>query len=794
MKKVKYLFFGLICMFCYSIVLAKDEVIIKSITPVYDKESSIVVTNENNNQAVTFNDKDQTIKYNVVLENTTTADITVKDIKLTTPSEDFLIYEVNEIQKDDVIKSKGTKEVIVTLNTIKKEGWGRNFNDELVATIYLDSPVLNPETNTSELIITLILIASTTFVSLMLFRKNKIIRYVMIAICLSSTLSVAKALYTITVAIKVNAQYESQNVMEKAGEWENEENETFAGVDYWNYREKIKSFNIANEFTEITDYEYKFDVSEKKNERVIAYLVENEDDSNYYDLYLQADGIIYPNTDSSHYFFGMTNLEKINNFSGLDTSEVTDMSFLFHATGYNIEDFELNLGNEFDTTSVVDMTRMFSQVGYNSETLNLTLGDKFNTSNVTNMKGMFNSIGYNTENFTLELNDNFDTSNVTDMYGMFAMAGFNDPSFKLDLGKNFNTIKVQDMRYMFNGTGYNSDVFRLDLGDKFDTSNVKNMESMFAATGYNTPVFTLDLGENFNTSNVTNMKNMFSQLGYTSNVFKLELGDNFDTSNVEDMSYMFNSTGYNSGIFTLDLGDKFDTSNVTNMYGMFAMTGYDASSFTLDLGDNFDTSNVLDMGYMFNGTGYNSKAFTLDLKDKFNTSKVTNMSFMFAAIGFNDSIFTLDLGDNFDTSNVENMSYMFDAAGYSSSKFSLDLGDKFNTSKVTNMHNMFAAAGFFSPVFTLDLGNEFNMKNVTDMSSMFYGTGYCSNIMNVVITISNPNTSYDYNTLKYTAVMTGSKLTVNYTAETSTLVNKIIATKSAHSNVVLGEEVTENNN
>ena len=41
MKKVKYFIFSLICLFSCSIVFAKDEVVIKSITPVYDETSTI---------------------------------------------------------------------------------------------------------------------------------------------------------------------------------------------------------------------------------------------------------------------------------------------------------------------------------------------------------------------------------------------------------------------------------------------------------------------------------------------------------------------------------------------------------------------------------------------------------------------------------------------------------------------------------------------------------------------------------------------------------------------------------
>lgn len=60
MKKLKYFILILVCIFSLSVnVFAESEkVIIKSMTPVYDEQSSIVVTNEGNNHNVKFNDKD----------------------------------------------------------------------------------------------------------------------------------------------------------------------------------------------------------------------------------------------------------------------------------------------------------------------------------------------------------------------------------------------------------------------------------------------------------------------------------------------------------------------------------------------------------------------------------------------------------------------------------------------------------------------------------------------------------------------------------------------------------------
>ena len=143
------------------------------------------------------------------------------------------------------------------------------------------------------------------------------------------------------------------------------------------------------------------------------------------------------------------------------------------------------------------------------------------TSNVTDMSYMFYKCGSDSTSFTLDLGDNFDTSNVTNASCMFWVCGQNSPVFTLNLGNKFDTSKVIYMNNMFSFCGKKSNVFTLDLGDKFDTSNVKNMTNMFASCGSTSKVFTLDLGDKFHTENVTTGMNlMFYQCGQSSEVFK----------------------------------------------------------------------------------------------------------------------------------------------------------------------------------------------------------------------------------------------------------------------------------
>jgi len=267
----------------------------------------------------------------------------------------------------------------------------------------------------------------------------------------------------------------------------------------------------------------------------------------------------------------------------------------------------------------------------------------------------------------------------------------------------------------------------------------------------------INFNNNFNTSKVTNMSWMFFNC---TSLTSLDLS-NFNTSNVTNMSWMFYKC---SSLTTLDLS-SFNTSNVTKMWQMFASC---SSLTSLNLG-NFNTSKITDMSDMFNSC---SSLTNLDLSH-FNTSKVTDMSNMFRNCS---SLISLDLS-GFNTSNVTDMRYMFCGC---SSLTNLDLSG-FNTSNVTNMMNMF---GGCSSLTNLDLSN-LNTSKVTNMSNMF---SYCSKLTTTINIMNTGTTSYS-SMFSNAATDPNAKITVNYIAAASTLVDNMIATKSYNSNVVKGIQI-----
>ncbi len=745
MKYIKYLLFALICLFSFNIVFAANEITVDSMIPVYDENSGVIVTEENGEHSVIFNDKDQSVKYNVVLKNNTNKDIPIDNLTLPTPTEDFLKYELTGLNSGDVIKANSTKDVVILLETIKTEGWGRNFDIELTAAVNLDSSVLNP--NTNDFVVILFILSIVFGCSVFVLKNKKVARYGILIIGFFSVVPYINADKQYIVPIKINVSFESQNVMKSNScEYYGEYQESWNCDDFWAYNLYIQNFYFENEFTEIQDYAYRFDVSEDQNEKVIAYLIENKDDAEKFDLHIQADGIIYANKDASFYFADFYNIKEIGNIQGFDTSLVTDMSYMFFNTGSSNSEISLDLSN-FETSNVTNMSCMFFNFGNPNSEFILNL-DSFDTSNVTDMSRMF----YNIRVKDLDISS-LNTSNVINMSGMFNHYGYNVENLVLDLS-NFDTSRVTDMSYMFFNVGYNSVNLTLDLSS-FDTSSVTDMSWMFSQMGSNVPNLSIDLSS-FDTSNVTDMSRMFSSAGQYSTNLILDLSS-FDTSNVISMSNMFSYVGRNSTNFVLDVSN-FDTSKVEYMNWMFNSTGQYASDFKLDV-SNFDTSNVIDMGYMFNGTGYSSPDFVLDIS-------------------------------NFDTGNVKNMTGMFYNTGYNSLVFTLDVSN-FNTSNVETMDAMFHNAGYNSKIFNIDTSN-FDMTKVKEASSMFNGAGYNSTKLITSITINKNNfaNTYDYsNMFKNVAIKPGTGITVNYTSATNSLVTKMISTKTAGANVVKGVQV-----
>ena len=402
----------------------------------------------------------------------------------------------------------------------------------------------------------------------------------------------------------------------------------------------------------------------------------NEDDRcPWYSKRKDVTKVVFKNTFSNarptattSWFEEMENLTNIEGIRYLNTSQVTDMRWMFYGCSRLTS---LDLSN-FNTSKVTHMTSMFC---YCSGLTSLNVSN-FNTSQVIDMRWMF----YDCSRLTSLDVSKFDTSNVTNMYCLFYKC---NSLSSLDVS-NFNTSKVTNMSAMFENCKL---LNNLDVSN-FNTSKVTNMSAMFRGCEN---ISSLDLS-NFNTSKVTDMSQMFYDCNMLSN---LDISS-FDTSNVTTMENMFRCC---HNLVSLDLSN-FDTSKVTNMQSLFGACN---SLTNLDI-SNFDTSNVTDMTLMF-GECYSLKSIDVS---NFNTSNVNNMLMMFERCY---NLYSIDLS-NFDTSNVTDLGGMFE---YCYKLVSVDLSN-FDTSNVTDMSAMFAECYNLA---SIDLSN-FNTSNVNNMGHMFY--------------------------------------------------------------------------
>lgn len=379
---------------------------------------------------------------------------------------------------------------------------------------------------------------------------------------------------------------------------------TIDSNSFWQYSNQIISINFETEMNPLDDASYTYDVSEKQDGSILAYLTENDIFSEiigggtWYDLHIQTDGEFIANSDFSGWFAGMMYLLQINGLENVDTSNVIDMSNLFAGTGMIAASF-----STYEDASDIP----------NNIAVNIPI-DLLNTSNVTDMSSMFafSFIPQISDNSVYMLN--LDTSNVENMSNMFL--GFYD---------------------LF-------DTYHIDISN-WNTSKVMNMSGMF---GFSVGLETINL-RIIDTSNVTDFSNMFA---FSENLLSLDVS-NFSAEKAEDMSYMFYRL---SNVSTLDI-QNFETENVTNMAGMFAEM-YSLTSLDVS---NFITTKVTDMFFMFGGLKLEN--FNLST---FDTSNVTNMSYMFASIGgLSSDLEKLSL-TNFNTENVVNMEGMFGHANINS--------------------------------------------------------------------------------------------------------------------------------
>lgn len=428
--------------------------------------------------------------------------------------------------------------------------------------------------------------------------------------------------------------------------------------------------------------------------------------------------------DCSWWFSGFKGLTTITHLEYLNTSQVTNMQYMFS----NCESLEALDLSTFNTENVTNMSNMF----YYCKSLKSLNLSSFNTSKVNYMGSMF----HDCESLTALNLSSFNTENISDYEYMFHCC---KSLTALDLS-SFNSKEILNTSCMFTGC---IALKTIDISS-FDTSKTTNMSFMFSGCS---ALETIYASSAFTTDNVKNDSYMFS----TCTKLKNYTGSGKTHAHIGEGGYFTVAPAWvrfdaATGTLTFQCSSaKTDAdtdfflnegSDVPGWYPaksadiktvVFKRNFRDARPTTCSLWfgsctnltsieglENLNTSDVTRMDYMFYKC---EKLRALDLSG-FNTEKVEDMSDMFSNC---KNLETLNLS-SFKTNNLTNMSEMFLECNKIAQ---LDLSG-FNTSGVKALDLVFKNCYALE---SLDL-SSFDTKWVTDMSSLFE---YCQNLKTIYV-------------------------------------------------------------
>ena len=306
-------------------------------------------------------------------------------------------------------------------------------------------------------------------------------------------------------------------------------------------------------------------------------------------------------TTTCDWFYGMQNLESITGMSYLNTSEVTNMNWMF-LNCLALTSLDLS---SFNTSKVTDMIYMFRHC-YNLRTV--YVGDGWSTAAVA----FSNEMLYNCQSLVGGQGTTWNSSNPMDKTYAHIDGGPSNPGYFTDKNapeayacytpsNTTLTFYYDNQRSTRTGTTYDLNTGNNDAGWDADgtKSNVTKVvfDPSFAGAR---PTTTCDwfygmqnlesiTGMSYlNTSEVTNMNWMFLRC---SKLTSLDVS-HFNTSKVINMNHMFSGC---IGLTSLDLS-SFNTSKVTNMYYMF----YNSTNLrTIYVGNDWSTAAVTSSTDMF---------------------------------------------------------------------------------------------------------------------------------------------------------------------------------------------------
>ena len=439
-----------------------------------------------------------------------------------------------------------------------------------------------------------------------------------------------------------------------------------------------------------------------------------------------------------YWFHNFELLSKITGIGNFDTSECTEMDYMFDGCK-SLTSLDLST---FNTAKVTNMTGMFSFCDKLSS-LNIS---SFNTSNVKSMAYMF---AYCPKLTSLNLTF-FDTSKVTNFSGMFSsstslmnidMSSFitNKDKWDEDPWCNYLFDDVPEQCFVYMPVGV------IDAMKNLRTKNLvlKNGSSWTCANCEMTVNTDYDIWYQFKSTTLSVLNSTASThrlynngtLSATvgnSNVVIPKGKDRFIESTAQAIWTAGNSTLTYTYADPISIGSTYNGQKVTNVWSgtEVTATGTTVPAWSSTVKDKV-TKIVFDASFKnvkptscYSWFADFSKLTTITGIANLTTTNVTNMEQMFSNCS---SLTSLDVS-KFNTANVTTMKYMFRGL---SSMTSLNLSS-LSTANVTVMWGMFSNC---SKLTSLNL-SKFNTAKVTDMDAMFSG---CTSLKN--LDLSNFNTS-----------------------------------------------------
>ena len=464
-------------------------------------------------------------------------------------------------------------------------------------------------------------------------------------------------------------------------------------------------------------------------------------------------------TTTYDWFYYMQNLESITGLNYLNTSEVTNMDWMFLGCGKLTSlDF-----SSFNTSKVTSMYHMFDGC---VKLQTIYVGSGWSTAAVTSSSEMFNfcprlvggqgttwdidnpkdktyahidggpsNPGYFTE--WKEAYACYTPSNTTlTFYYDTQRSSRTGTTFDLNTGDNVVGWETNVTKVVFDpsfasarptstyGWFYDMTNLQTITGIEYlNTSEVTNMGHMFNGC---IELTSLDLSS-FNTSKVTHMHQMFQ---FCYELTSLDLS-NFNTAKVTDIHYMLD---YCTNLRTIYVGDGWSTAAVTNSTSMFR----NCTSLVGGQGTTYD-ANHIDKAYAHIDGGPSNPGYFTEWKEAYAcyTPSNTTLTFYYDKLRSSRTGTTYDLntGNNWpdwytDGTNASVTKVVFDPSFanarptttydwfyYMQNLQSITGISYLNTSEVTSMAYMFCNCSILT---SLDV-SHFNTSKVTNMRYMFAG-------------------------------------------------------------------------